>query len=251
MSYKEKKDRDKKDRKKKDKKYKKDWEKKEKKKYRDDDRGYKKKDSWDDKRLKRGLILKLESVEIARGHDGTLRGRPEPTFIFAAFGVKDDNISLLDRALRRIVAKGPYPKTIETRDKDDRNVFRVSVPEAWTRVLVLGLAVEKDKGKDIEELYATLAEPSLLSGFRIRDMLPDPLTLAEAGLGPLSTPPGATLVHLMRDGVTLDQLCQSDDYVGCSLVVLEPGLNQTENFRFHFASEDGKNDWTALVGIQS
>lgn len=161
--------------------------------------------------------------------------------------MKDDQISLLGRALRQLEVSGPYPKTLEPRDKRERYLLKVSLPDAWTRLLVLGLAIEKDGGKDIEELFASLAEPRLLSSWSIPDVMPEPVSLAEAGMGALSTPPAATLVHLMRDGVTLEETCTRDDYVGCSFIVLDPKQRQEETWRFHFATDAGKNDWTALI----
>ncbi len=198
----------------------------------------------------RRLRPQLEAVEFVAGHDGFMRGKPEPVIILAAFGVNAQQIALLGRALRRPTVTEPYPSETKVRRVDERQLFDVPVPLEYDRVLLLGLAIEEDGGKDVAALYGALAAPEALTSWTLGELMPQPLTLGDAGLGILTTPPSARRVHLVRDGLYCSESCRSDDWVGAAVAVCEVNKARRQQWRFQFVSEDERNDWTAVFQVR-
>lgn len=189
----------------------------------------------------------LGSVEFASGHDGFLRGKPEPVIILAAFAISERQTSLIGRALRRVPVHEPYPSVTEITLIKERELFDVPVPEEYKRVLLMGLAIEEDGGRDVSELYGSLEVPETIASWSLGDAMPQPVTLGEAGVGDLSIPPKALAVHLIRDGVYLSETCSSDDWIGAAVVVLDVEQSRRQQWRFPFVSKDGRNDWTCVL----
>ena len=201
--------------------------------------------------VRRGELLeaRLEAVELARGHDGFLRGRPEPVLLVAGFGVGGGEAFLLSRALRRVVVREPFPSVTTITGPTDCEVVKARVPPECDRVVVLILAIEEDSGRDVEALYAELPSCELFSAWPLDERWPDPLGLEELARGPRTPPPRAQRVHLLSGGRDLREQCHADDWVGAALVVLERGGDAGVLWRYRFVSADGRNDWTALVRI--
>jgi hypothetical protein len=196
------------------------------------------------------LEATLESVEFVRGHDGLLRGKPEPVVMVATYGVGGAGTCLVARALRRLAVHEPYPSVTTITRVPERELFRADIPHDFERVVVLALAIEEDSGRDVESIYANLASAELLSAWSEGERLPEPLTLEELARAPLTSPPKAQGVHLIFDGCDLRERCSADDWIGASLAVLEHKGGGTNLWRYHFVSSDKRNDWTALVRIK-
>jgi hypothetical protein len=47
----------------------------------------------------------------------------------------------------------------------------------------------------------------------------------------------------------LSERCHSDNWVGAAFIVLDSQERQSNLWRLHLASEDGRNDWTARVRL--
>ena len=192
------------------------------------------------------FTLRLDSVEITRGHDGFLRGDPEPTLILAAFAVARGNTYLLERTLRRLRATAPFPSEVTV---GERLLFSADLPGAPPRVALLGLAVEQDHGKDVEALYAALGHAESLDTWSISTPLPEPRGIEDLVDEPPTRPPVATRVHLMRDGVDMGDACRHDNWIGAALLLLATDQPCVRRWRMPFLSADGRNDWTVRLRL--
>ncbi len=56
------------------------------------------------------MRMSVHSLEVARGHDGFLRGDPEPVVIAALYAAIPGEMSLVGRALSRFDAPRPFPR---------------------------------------------------------------------------------------------------------------------------------------------
>ena len=99
--------------------------------------------------------------------------------------------------------------------------------------------------------YAELSAPEGLTALSVDSTLPEPFALEETTSTHVITPPLALPVHLIRDGVIMHDRCSADDWVGAALVVREPGHRRSEIWRFHLVSASQRNDWTALLKIET
>lgn len=168
----------------------------------------------------------------------------------AAFGIQSERAVLLGRALRRLFVSGNYPSVTELVDKKERLLFSVPVPGICQRILLLALALEEDGGGDVSALYGAFSRPEAITGWSLGELMPEPLTLVEAGSGALTEPPEASPVHLLSGGEYFNDRCRSDDWIGAAIIVLETGQQAKSQWRFHFVSEDRRNDWTGVFQIK-
>lgn len=195
---------------------------------------------------RRHFALRLDQVEITRGHDGFLRGKPEPVLLVAAFAVARGHTYLLERALRRLEVTQPFPSTVTL---EEPVLFSTEVQPGHSRVALLGLAVEQDKGADVAALYAALGHAESLDTWSIGTPLPEPRSLEELVDQPPTRAPLAKAVHLMRDGVDLSDACRADKWIGAALVLLATDQPAERRWRMPFLSADGRNDWTARLRL--
>lgn len=197
------------------------------------------------------LRMELTALELASGHDGLLRGMPEPVVLLGAFLVASGRALPLGRCLVRLNQPvGRFPTTVTPPQPTVlRAKGRASVS---ARIAVLAIAVEEDVGKDVERIYSHLAEAKNVRVWNLEEAVPSPAALAELVPGPESTPllphPVATRVGVVADGADLRDACKDDELIGASLFVI-PTTRQEEGFRVHFTSADLKNDWTAVIAV--
>lgn len=192
--------------------------------------------------------VEMEALEVALGFDGPLRGKPEPAIILAAFGVGPGETSLLGRALRRVRVPRVEPSTTPL-SGGALQLMKFKVPAAYTHVVLVGLALEEDGGADVAELYASMSEPDAMLSWRLSEVVPVPVTLAEAARS-LTVPPDARSVELSRDEEMVGAGCRSDEFIGAAIIVLDAGERHRSAWRMRFRSEDGRNDWTALLSVR-
>ncbi|HLM75008.1 MAG TPA: hypothetical protein VK459_20000 [Polyangiaceae bacterium] len=202
------------------------------------------------------LRMELTALELASGHDGLLRGLPEPVILLGVFLVANARALPLGRCLVRMNPPvGRFPLTVTP---PQPAVLRAKGrASASARIAVLAIAVEEDAGKDVERIYAHLAEGKNVRVWNLEDAVPSPTSLAELVPGPEGSPvaasallphPVATRVGVVVDGAELRDVCEDDELVGASLFLI-PTTRQEEGFRVHFTSGDKKNDWTALISV--
>lgn len=210
------------------------------------------------------LRLEVTALELASGHDGLLRGMPEPVIVLGAFLIAGGRATPLGRMLVRLkqpqgrfptVVTPPEPAVLRTKGRGS----------STTRIAVLGLAIEEDVGKDVERIYAHLAEAKHVRVWTLEDAVPSPVALAElapsasasvpapapappAAPAPTVLNPVATRVGVVVEGADLRDACTEDDFVGASLFLI-PTTVQEDGVRLHFTSADQLNDWTALLTV--
>lgn len=195
----------------------------------------------------RVLELALRSVELARGYDGPLRGAPEPALLFAVYRVTLEDVTLIGRRVVRLESSGVYPERLEVTGTD----LGARIPRVeGMRVLVLAAAVEEDDGRGVQRLYADLESPAQLAAWSVDAHVPEPVSLLEwARTAPLPAPASAR-VHLVDAAGDLRDRRLGDDWIGAALFHLDDGDRRRAERRMRFLSEDGKNDWTAVLEVR-
>lgn len=190
--------------------------------------------------------LRLESLEIARGHDGLFRGPPEPAVILAILGCSAGRTTLLDRRIARFPPPRDVPCTMRPRESV---VMAPMLDDDHTHALVLAIGVEVDDGRDLGRLFAALEDGDAWSAARLDDDVP-----LRSPMGSLATD---AVGRTLRIGLALAREAiedgRSDDVVGASLTSLPAHTRTRRDARLALRSPDGRNDWTALarVGVRT
>ena len=191
--------------------------------------------------------MTLKALELARGHDGGLRGAPEPALLFAVYAVPETGEpQLLARALERVPCRGACPRTVEL----ERTVLRAAAPrEQVERLLLVVFALEEDAGSDLAELYGALERPEQFTIFPPGPRVPEAVTLEDLLRVAPVEPPRAEPVCVLRHGVDLCEL-RRDDWVGAALLRVRPARGaEARLWRVPFVAADGRNDWTAVLRV--
>ncbi|WP_165374399.1 MULTISPECIES: hypothetical protein [Sorangium] len=213
------------------------------------------------------LRLGITALELASGHDGLLRGAPEPVLLVAAYLLFPPDpgapppapptpgapagLTLprpLGRTLVRFSApRGRFPAVLTLRGPLSFKA-RARAREN-DRILLLVLAVEEDSGKEVERLYAHLADAKHLRLWDLDAPVPAPSTLAELIAAPYLQGHAAPVrVGVLDDGGDLRDTCRGDDFVGASAALVSTSRHE-DALRFHVVSADGRNDWTAVTTV--
>jgi len=188
----------------------------------------------------------LEALEITRGHDGLLRGKPEPALLFGVYRVVTSTASLVGRLLRRISVTSAPPCVLPVEGAELRYETR---PREAERFAVVALAVEEDSGDGVTALYGSLEAPETFALWSLAETVPEPRGLA-AWVAGASEPPDATRVQLLVSERHAREVSVADDFVSaCALSVVADG-RQDEIWRMPFADESGRNQWTATVRVR-
>lgn len=186
--------------------------------------------------------LRLDSLEIARGHDGLLRGAPEPVILLALFGCRPGAARLLDR---RVVHVRP-PRVMPCTLRPMESVMMAPMLAAdETHALIVAVGIERDGGRDVERIFGALEHCERLSAWCPAEHDPSPRHIEEVA----ATSAGRTLrAALLVDGTPIED-GTSDDVVGASLTSLDATAPTRRDARFALVSADGRNDWTALARV--
>ncbi|WP_437597546.1 hypothetical protein [Sorangium sp. So ce590] len=203
------------------------------------------------------LRLNLTALELASGHDGLLRGAPEPVLLVAAYLLFPPDPG----APARLTAPRPLGRTLVRFSAPQGRfpvVLTLRAPISFKararareddRVLLLALAVEEDTGKEVERLYAHLADAKHLRLWDLDAPVPSPSTLAELIAAPYLRDHAAPVrVGVLDDRGDLRDTCRADDFVGACAAVVSTARHE-DALRFHFVSEGGRNDWTAVTTV--
>jgi hypothetical protein len=203
------------------------------------------------------LRLNVTALEIASGHDGLLRGAPEPVLLVAAFllvpPAQEAAAGLtpprpLGRTLIRFSSpEGRFPAVLSLRAPV---LFKARArAREDDHILLLALAVEEDTGKDVERLYAHLADARHLRLWDLDAPVPSPSTPAELIAAPyLQAHATPARVGVLDDGGDLRDTCRDDDFVGAAAALVSTARHE-DALRFHLVSADGRNDWTAVTTV--
>jgi hypothetical protein len=183
----------------------------------------------------------MQQLEMARGHDGLLRGMPEPAVLLALYCVDGDVAQLAARYLYRFARPPEFPCKVGPQESSDE-VCTVAHRDTVAFVL-LALAVEEDSGRGLQSLYAAVEDVSTVMAWSDASSTPAPMHLTELAAGgvPREETQRVNLLLAERDPST--ELA-GDDWVDAGLLVT-PGPPSGGVFRMHFRAADGRNDWTA------
>ena len=94
----------------------------------------------------RGVLVALNQIEIAKGHDGFLRGNPEPVLIAGLFRI-GTSAHLVSRQIFRFPKIEKLPCVLY----GTKDLHLKGPRERGGRHLLLVMAIEEDKEKDILE----------------------------------------------------------------------------------------------------
>jgi hypothetical protein len=194
---------------------------------------------------RRKLRVDLEHVVLERGHDGFLRGYPEPVLLTAAYAVGEGGAKLLGRNRCALKVTQPFPCTVELA----ATIHDTKAPTRSKRLVLLGLAVESDRGSDVERLHQGLEQ---VESWQVRagdSRLSPPFAIGELALLPPHRPPWAPAVSVTLGGIDPRELCKVDDWIGACLVAIDAESPSRERWRMRFVSANARNDWTAHVDL--
>ena len=190
--------------------------------------------------------LDLDSLELAKGHDGFLRGSPEPVIIAGVYVVDPNGARVAARALWRVERPGRFPCTVKAVNEGADKRFGVTPPAT---LVILAFAVEEDGGTDVQALFGALEKVSAISVWPRHSDVPAPLHIDE-----LATQVEAwrewRSIHVMIDGDHVGDSVVDDDWIGAAAMVATAVPRLRGSQRVHFVSDDGLNDWTAELCVR-
>jgi len=181
------------------------------------------------------LELTLPRLEMARGHDGLLRGEPEPVVVLGAFYTDGESVRALGRAHVRFAPRGSYPLVAEPDGAHSLAAPLLPSVHDRERVVVLALALEEDSGDDVARVYGALENAASFALWAREETVPAPRglhTFVDA----------VTRVFVLHDGRELR--CTSDELIG-AVVATMPLARATHELRLPFSSD--RNDWLAVL----
>jgi hypothetical protein len=196
---------------------------------------------------RRMLRLTLGSLEVARGHDGLLRGKPEPALLVAAYRTNSAlPASLVGRMLVRVQVKSNMPCTIELGERELRYDARFALTE---RILVLVFAVEEDSGEGVAALYAAFETPGQFLLYAGGESIPSPIGLDEWARCECA-PPAARPVEVLFGGESFENIAGADEFISASAFSVSSQVRADEAWRLPFVARDQRNDWTLVLRMR-
>ncbi|MBI5535787.1 MAG: hypothetical protein HY898_23920 [Deltaproteobacteria bacterium] len=195
--------------------------------------------------------MEVRALEIAAGHDGFLRGKPDPALLIGAFFVTAAEprvVKPLGRMLVRFAPRGRLPLTVAPPLPSVLKARARGVD--GDRLVLLAIALEEDAGTDVARLFARLEDGARLRLWATDAPEPSPAGIGELVGGAASAPPFATRVNVIDDSQDLRDGCKADELVGAGMVVIAPHRSE-DSYRVHFLADDRKNDWTAELVVKT
>lgn len=189
--------------------------------------------------------LTIAELSIAKGHDGLFRGSPEPVIVAGLFVT--DARSPHGRTCLRGLWQFANPKVIPSDVKvlgAPALTGTASVDFSFTAILLV-VALEQDSGAFVAEVLAAMDDISRWAVWSEADVIPHPLHLHEL-------PPAMMTqrVRLQLDGAFVDQCSHADDFIDARVIALTGADKLKRDFRLHFRSADGLNDWSVELALR-
>ena len=196
---------------------------------------------------RRTVRLTLDTLEVARGHDGFLRGKPEPALLIGLYRANAPApASLVGRLLVRAELNSEMPCSVALGQQALHYDARFAVTE---RILVLAFAVEEDSGDGVQALYRALEAPEQILLYAALDAVPAPRSLSDWSREEC-TAPTAAAVEVLLATANLKDLAGSDDYISTSAFSVATQARTDEVWRLPFIAGDARNDWTLVLRMQ-
>jgi hypothetical protein len=193
---------------------------------------------------RRTLRLTVETLEVARGHDGFLRGKPEPVLLIAAYRTNGHApVSLVGRLLVRAEVRRDMPCSVHLAEQELRYDARFAITE---RIVVLAFAVEENSGDGVQALYTAFETPEQILLYDALDSVPAPRGLDDWTREECS-PPAAPAVEVLLASARLEELTGSDQYIAASAFSVSTQARTDEVWRLPFVARDARNDWTLVL----
>lgn len=172
--------------------------------------------------------------------------------LIAAYWLNRGRAKLVGRNLTRLSVPGPFPTRVELGSELVNATFQLPATGGdLTAFAILVFALEEDSGEDVQRLYAQLERPETLSLWDERSAVPELRALDELARFAANEPPNAQPVRVMRGDADAAAEVRADDWVGSVLARISPEpATRGSEWRFHFASPDGRNDWTAVFLVR-
>ncbi|NUP10971.1 MAG: hypothetical protein HOW73_33410 [Polyangiaceae bacterium] len=188
------------------------------------------------------IVVRFEALEIARGHDGLLRGKPEPVVALGVYTYGEDGAALATRQLIRVRCPPRLPGAFVPSHTIRLHATSRVADEGF---LVFAIALEEDAGSDVTRSFGALERPERFTAWREEDSPALATSLQHvAGLRPGVASP----VRLLLDDQPADAM-RADEWVGASLARFSRGVRHASHVRMSFLSGDKYNDWTARLRV--
>lgn len=191
------------------------------------------------------LELRLLEAVLHRGHDGFLRGHPEPLLLWAAYRLGAEP-QLLGKARHGLEVAGPFP----FKRSLDALLFKIKRVDEEAALALLCVAFEADSGEDVAAVFAELEDAAALTLRAADSPIAAPFSLAELALAHFADPPGGQLVALAHRGCAVAERCVRDDWIGAALVVLQPRKRLACRWTPRLRSANGRNDWELELALR-
>jgi hypothetical protein len=190
----------------------------------------------------------VATLEIARGHDGFLRGSPEPVLVFAVYMLTEPAPQIVGRTLHRFRATRPFPSDAHA-DKNALPGCAVHVPDGRPlRWAALAIALEEDGGEDVQRVFGAVEHHQRLTVLTCDPADIEPRTFASLPVDPEWCQPRE--VDVLVDGRAMSSSCRSDKWIGAVCWLLQASeRSRRTRFRLPFLAPNERNDWTAVVEI--
>ena len=200
-------------------------------------------------RLRLSYRLRLNKLEVARAHDGVLRGPINPWILVGIYERRRDGQVLLIGRERFEVAPerglvAPYTMPLGGREQE---ISLVHATQKTSDILLLVTAFERDDGADVAAGFADLGIPERLS-----------LWSAESEIGGIAdwqADEGRIVEVTIGSPSDCWRNAKRDKWVGAaigrySLHFFNDEATNPLNLRFPFHAENEKNMWAALASIR-
>ena len=189
--------------------------------------------------------LSLERLELAAGHDGLLRGAPEPCLLIGLFQLRAEGPALIGRCLHEVgTIHAPLPLAMTV----GQELLDLPLPRSGDTLpgmALISLLLEKDSGADIARLYTDLGTPARLAVVQEALAVPDTLPLGELLRLPATAPPHAEPIQLLYEERAVADEVRRDDWVGAALIRIDPPQGRASHeWQIRARSADRRNDWT-------
>ena len=185
--------------------------------------------------------LRMGTLEIARGHDGLLRGMPEPVVLVGVYCLDVHGIQLVGRYAYHFERPTRIPDKVEPREPSNEKQVFAHAPGAT--IVILAMAIEEDSGRGVQDMFAALNHGDTLVTWTDGAGESSPLHLGELPDGWLGRNVGQP-VQLLIDGRDPARDLVGDDWIAAGIAVSNTARGRHQH-RFHFVSRDQRNDWSA------